>query len=159
HRAPRGRGGTGAVRALPRAGDGWVRRKLSEWAGEQVNLFTCSPAHPLKRGFNMIRDLRIAVIGAGVMGEAIVGGLLKQQLVAPDQLGATELRAERRAEIEQRYGVRTTDDNVEAAHWAQVAIFAVKPQTLPKALPELRGALGDGELVISIVAGAPIRHF
>ncbi len=107
----------------------------------------------------MICDLRIAVIGAGVMGEAIIGGLLKQQLVAPDQLVATELRAERRMEIEQRYGVRATDDNVEAAHWAQVAIFAVKPQTLPKMLPELRGALREGELVISIIAGAPIRHF
>src|SRR5215211_4510816 len=107
----------------------------------------------------MIRDLRIAVIGAGVMGEAIIGGLLKQELVAPDQIVATELRAERRMEIEQRYNVRTTDDNLEAAHWAQVAIFAVKPQSLPKALPALRGALAEGELVISIVAGAPIRHF
>jgi pyrroline-5-carboxylate reductase len=107
----------------------------------------------------MIRDLRIAVIGAGVMGEAIIGGLLKQELVAPGQIVATEPRAERRMEIEQQYNVRTTDDNVEAAHWAQVAIFAVKPQTLPRVLPELRGALVDGELVISIVAGAPIRHF
>ncbi len=107
----------------------------------------------------MIRDLRIAVIGAGVMGEAMIGGLLKQELVAPDQIVATEPRPERRAEIERRYGVRATDDNVEAAQWAQVAIFAVKPQTLPRLLPELRGALREGELVLSIVAGAPIRHF
>jgi pyrroline-5-carboxylate reductase len=107
----------------------------------------------------MIRDLRIAVIGAGVMGEAMIGGLLKQQLVAPEQIVATEPREERRVEIERQYGVRVTDDNVEAAHWAQVAIFSVKPQTLPKVLPELRGALKEGELVLSIVAGAPIRHF
>src|SRR3712207_6004006 len=107
----------------------------------------------------MIRDLRLAVIGAGVMGEAMIGGLLKQQLGAPEQIVATEPREERRAEIEERYGVRVTDDNVEAAHWAQVAIFSVKPQTLPKVLPTMRGALKDGELVISIVAGAPIRHF
>ena len=107
----------------------------------------------------MIRDLRIAVIGAGVMGEAMIGGLLKQELVAPEQIIATEPREGRRTEIAQRYGVRVTDDNVEAAHWAQVAIFSVKPQTLPKVLPELRGALKHGELVISIVAGAPIRHF
>ena len=107
----------------------------------------------------MIRDLRIAVIGAGVMGEAMIGGLLKQELVAPEQIVATEPRPERRAEIEQRYGIRATEDNVEAAHWAQVAIFSVKPQTLPRIMPELRGALREGELVISIVAGAPMRHF
>lgn len=107
----------------------------------------------------MIRDLRIAVIGAGVMGEAIIGGLLKQELIPAEQIVATELRADRRAEIEQRYGIRAIDDNIAAARWAQVVLFSVKPQTLPKALPELRGALGEGELAISIVAGAPIRHF
>jgi pyrroline-5-carboxylate reductase len=108
----------------------------------------------------MIQDLRIAVIGAGVMGEAMIGGLLTKKLVASSQVVATEPRAERRAELERNYpGLRVTDDNVEAAHWAQVAIFAVKPQTVPKIVPELRGALRDGELVISICAGVPIRHF
>ncbi len=106
----------------------------------------------------MIRDLRIAVIGAGRMGEAIIGGLLRQELVAPDQIMATGPREERREKLANRYGIRTTADNYEAAHWAQVAIFTVKPQTLPK-LTELRGALREGELVISTVAGAPIRHF
>lgn len=107
----------------------------------------------------MIRDLRIAVIGAGIMGEAMISGMLRKDLVPPEQIMATELRAERRDEIAQRYGVQVTDDNVAAVHWAQVAVFAVKPQTLPRLLPELRGTLNDGELVISIVAGAPIRHF
>lgn len=108
----------------------------------------------------MLKDLRIALIGAGAMGEAMLGGLLKQKLVEPDHLVATEPRAERRAELEQRYpGLRVIEDNVEAAHWAQVTIFAIKPQSLPKVLPELRGALRENELLISIIAGAPIRHF
>lgn len=107
----------------------------------------------------MIQDLRIAVIGAGVMGEAMISGMLRQGLVPPEQIMATELREERRAEIAARYGVQVTSDNVAAVHWAQVAVFAVKPQTLPRLLPELRGTLNDGELVISIVAGAPLRHF
>jgi pyrroline-5-carboxylate reductase len=107
----------------------------------------------------MLHHLRIAVIGAGVMGEAMISGLLKQNLIAADQIVATEPRAGRREEIEQRYGVRVTDDNLEAAHWAQVAIFAVKPQTVPKLMPELRGALREGELVISIAAGVPIRTY
>jgi pyrroline-5-carboxylate reductase len=107
----------------------------------------------------MIRDLRIAVIGAGIMGEAMISGLLRQELVAPDQIIATGPREERRSELAQRYGIRALADNAEAARWAQVAVFAVKPQTLLHVLPSLRGALGPGELVISIIAGAPIRHF
>ena len=43
----------------------------------------------------MIRDLRIAVIGAGIMGEAMISGMLRQELVEPDQIVATELREER----------------------------------------------------------------
>jgi pyrroline-5-carboxylate reductase len=107
----------------------------------------------------MLANLRLAVIGAGVMGEAMIGGMLRQELVTPDQIIATEPREERRQEIAQRYGVRVVEDNVEAVRWAQVAIFSVKPQTLPRLLPDLRGTLGHGELVISIVAGAPIRQF
>lgn len=108
----------------------------------------------------MIKDLKIAVIGAGVMGEAMIGGLLKNELIAPDQVIATEPRSERRAELQAKFpGLRAVEDNIEAAHWAQVVLFAVKPQTLPKILPELRGALGPGDLAISIVAGATLRQF
>lgn len=107
----------------------------------------------------MIKDLRIAVVGAGVMGEAIISGLLRQKLVTPDQIVATGPRAERRGELEERYAARTTENNNEAAAWAQVVVVAVKPQTLPKVLPPLKGTLRAGELVISTVAGAPIRHF
>ncbi len=107
----------------------------------------------------MLHNLRIAVIGAGVMGEAIISGLLRQELVTPQQVLATGPRAERRAELERRYGIATTGDNQEAASWGQVVVVGVKPQTLPKVLPPLRGALRQGELVISTVAGVPIRHF
>ena len=43
----------------------------------------------------MIRDLRIAVIGAGIMGEAMISGMLRHELVPPEQIMATELRADR----------------------------------------------------------------
>jgi pyrroline-5-carboxylate reductase len=105
----------------------------------------------------MLTDLRIALIGAGVMGEAVIGGLLRQELVNPDQILATAPREERRRELQERYGIAVSDDNHEAAHWGQVVIFAVKPQTLPRVLAPLRGALRDNDLCISIVAGALIR--
>ncbi len=108
----------------------------------------------------MIRDLRIAVVGTGVMGEAMLGGLLKRQLVEPEQIVATAPRAERRAELESRYpGIRATADNSEAAQWAQALLIGVKPQSLPKLVPDLHGALHSGALVISLLAGVPIRQF
>ena len=107
----------------------------------------------------MLRDLKISVIGPGAMGEAIIGGLLRQELVAPDQILVSHPREERRHELRSRYGVEASDDNVAAAHWGRVVIFAVKPQQLKRVLPQLRGTLRDDDLAISVVAGATIAGF
>lgn len=105
----------------------------------------------------MLNDLRIAVIGSGAMGEAIISGLLRQNLLPSNHILASEPRAERRAELQARYDIGVTADNVEAARWAQILIIAVKPQILPHILPALCGILSDRDLVISVVAGTTIR--
>lgn len=107
----------------------------------------------------MLHDLTIAFIGAGMMGEAMIAGLLKEQLVPATQIIATGPRQEHRERLHARYGVNVTDDNREAATAADVVVFALKPQTLPKVLPTLRGAVQPGNLVISIIAGATIATF
>ncbi len=105
----------------------------------------------------MLNDLRLALIGAGAMGEAIIGGLLRQALVPPGQIVATEPRAERRQELATRYQITLSDDNVAAARRADVLILAVKPQVLPHVLPPLRGTLAEHALCISIVAGVSLH--
>lgn len=107
----------------------------------------------------MLHDLPISVIGPGAMGEAIVGGLLHQQLVAPDQILVSHPREERRRQLAARYGVQTSHDNVAAALWGRVVIFAVKPQQLTRLLDSLRGTMREDDLVISVVAGMPIARF
>lgn len=107
----------------------------------------------------MLQNVTLAFIGAGMMGEAMIAGLLKEQLVPPDQIIATAPRPDRREALRSSYGVRVTDDNRAAAHEADVVVFALKPQTLPKVLPTLRGAVQPSDLVISIIAGATIATF
>ncbi|ABY35450.1 MAG TPA: pyrroline-5-carboxylate reductase [Chloroflexus aurantiacus] len=107
----------------------------------------------------MLSDLPIAVIGAGAMGEAIIGGLLRNELVAADQILASHPREDRRRELSHHYGIQTTHDNLAAAQWGRVVIFAVKPQQLRRVLPPLRGALRDDDLAISVIAGATIASF
>lgn len=107
----------------------------------------------------MLQHVTIAFIGAGMMGEAMIAGLLKEHLVPAEQIIATAPRAERRDTLQAQYNIRVTDDNREAAHDADVIVFALKPQTLPKVLPTLRGAVRPNDLVMSIIAGAPIATF
>jgi pyrroline-5-carboxylate reductase len=102
----------------------------------------------------MLNQKTIAFIGSGIMAEAIIKGLLRQGLVAPDKIIASGPRPERGQELFDRYGVRTTTGNVEAASGAEVVVLSVKPQVLCRVLEELGDHVDPGALVISIVAGA-----
>jgi pyrroline-5-carboxylate reductase len=98
----------------------------------------------------------IAFIGGGVMGEAMIQGLLRHETVAPDAIIASEPNEKRRRSIEQRYPIRTTADNRKAAQQGDVVVFSIKPQILSRVLPELKGMLRADQLVVSIIAGGRI---
>ena len=73
----------------------------------------------------------LAFIGCGVMGEAMIRGLLEKETLTPQQLVAADPRVERGRELQERYGVRVTADNVAALENAAVVVLAIKPQALP----------------------------
>ncbi|HET8567389.1 MAG TPA: pyrroline-5-carboxylate reductase [Candidatus Limnocylindria bacterium] len=97
---------------------------------------------------------RLAFIGGGTMAEAMIRGLLERRLVTSSRITASGPRRERRSELVQRFGIKASASNVEAAKGAQVVVLSVKPQVLPSVMRELRGTLAPDQLVLSIVAGA-----
>jgi len=105
----------------------------------------------------MFSGQRLAFIGSGTMAEAVINGILGQGLTEAAQIIASDIRAERGEELHQRYGVENTTDNVYAVRNGDIVVLSVKPQALGKVLPELGGLLQQGQLVISIVAGARIK--
>ncbi len=109
----------------------------------------------VKKG-HVLHDLNLAFIGAGAMGEAMIGGLLSRHQLEPDHITASDRHRERLHEIHDRHGIRTTLDNCTAARKGQVVVLAVKPQVLPAVLDDLRGRIKKDALVLSIVAGATI---
>lgn len=98
-----------------------------------------------------LKNKKIAFIGAGNMGEAMIRGLLKAGLSAPSDIIAADLRAEHLAGLKASLHVTTTVDAVEAAAMAQIVVLAVKPQSFSDLLPKLR--VNGSQLVISIAAG------
>ncbi|HEY7025630.1 MAG TPA: pyrroline-5-carboxylate reductase [Candidatus Limnocylindrales bacterium] len=97
---------------------------------------------------------RIATVGSGVMAEAMIAGLLRGEQVTRDQIVASHPRADRRNELVSSYGIGTVEDNAAAVAEADVIVLAIKPQMLVRVGRELRGRLNDGQLLISVIAGA-----
>ncbi len=103
-----------------------------------------------------LKKKKVAILGAGNMGEALAKGLLRAGKVLPDALTCTDARAERREDIHKRYGVQVTGDNRAAAAQADIVVLAVKPQVIDHLLDEIAPAVDAKKLVISIAAGVPI---
>ena len=101
-----------------------------------------------------LSGLTIATVGSGVMAEAMIAGLLRGSLVGPEQLVASHPRAERRQVLSATYGIATVDDNSAAVAKADIVVLAIKPQMLVRVGRELHGQLRDGQLLISVIAGA-----
>lgn len=96
---------------------------------------------------------RIGIIGAGVMAEAMIAGVLARKLVEPEQLIASHPRANRRAQLVERHGIRVAESNLEAAGDADLVVLTIKPQVLAPVMRQLNGTLLDDQVVISILAG------
>ena len=99
---------------------------------------------------------RIAFVGAGVMAESMIAGILKRGLVEPSQIVASHPREDRRERLQERYGIQTAAENAEAVRGADVVVLAIKPQVLGSVLKQLHGVLTNDQVAVSVIAGAPI---
>ncbi len=101
--------------------------------------------------------MKIAFIGGGNMGEAMLSAILDKGLSQPRDISVSDISDIRRQHLEQKYGVAATSDNRLAVEKADVVVLAIKPQNSAKILAELNGQLKPNQLVLSIIAGATIQ--
>lgn len=102
----------------------------------------------------MLQDQKIAVIGAGNIGRALIGGLVNGHEFNPSQLWATRRNPWALDQVADDFpGIVATKNNKEAVRSATIVILAVKPQNIHGVLDEIAGSLNAGTLVISVLAG------
>jgi pyrroline-5-carboxylate reductase len=106
---------------------------------------------------DLFTNRTIAFIGPGVMAEAMIAGLIRREVAQASGLIAAGPRQERLDELSQKYAMRVSINNAEAARQADVVVLSVKPQRLERVLVGLKGAIRSDALVLSIVAGATIE--
>ena len=98
---------------------------------------------------------RIAILGAGRIGEALISGLLSSGWRDAGDLTASTRREERVTELAERFGIAATTSNAEAAAGAALVVIAVKPQDLESLLGELGTLIQPDQTVLSIAAAVP----
>ncbi len=102
-----------------------------------------------------VDERRIAILGTGQIGEALLAGLLSTGWRKPDEIVATVRREERVEELSEHYGVHATMSNTEAVSGAAMIVIAVKPQDFDGLLGEIGGILSPEQTVLSIAAAVP----
>lgn len=105
----------------------------------------------------MLTDKKIGFIGSGNMGEALINGLIKNAPTQPDNIICSDIRENRLEYLESTYGIRTTTDNADVVRFAEIIIYAIKPQIMADVLKETLELLDETKLIISIAAGVPLH--
>ncbi len=102
-----------------------------------------------------MKNTKIAIVGAGNMGSALIRGLVQSRSLAPGSITAADTNKSRLSEVKREYKVKTMTGNAEAARRADVVVLAVKPQILDKVLAEIKKSLKKDALILSMAAGYP----
>jgi pyrroline-5-carboxylate reductase len=102
-----------------------------------------------------VDERRIAVLGAGKIGEALIAGLLSSRWRAPGEISASSRRSERAEELASRYGIEAGTDNAATVRGAALVVLAVKPQDIDTLLGEIGPLVSDEQTVLSVAAAIP----
>ena len=105
----------------------------------------------------MVDNQIITFIGPGVMAEGMISGIIRHEVVPSKAITAAGPRQKRLDDLNLKYSINVSTDNVNAVENADVVILSIKPQSLDHVMNELNNSIQPGALILSIIAGAPIR--
>jgi len=103
-------------------------------------------------------ERKIAILGGGRIGEALLSGLLSSGWRNADEIAVGERGVERVADLRERYGVEASTENRAAVAGAGLVVVAVKPQDIDELLGDIGGLLTAKQTVVSVAAAITTRH-
>src|SRR5215475_6345377 len=105
----------------------------------------------------MFDNKRIADLGAGKLGEALINGMLDAGIVSKQQFIATAAHKERLEQLHGKLGIETTLSNAEAVRKSQLVLVCVKPLTVEEVLRQVAEELTPDHIVISVAASVTTK--
>ena len=105
----------------------------------------------------MIRK-KVGFIGAGNMSHAIIGGLLKAELIPAEKIVVSNRSPQKLERFQKEFGITAAKDSKELAKQVDVLVMAVKPNVFDQVAEEILPHLKEEALILSIAAGISIAH-
>lgn len=101
----------------------------------------------------MLSNKSIGIIGAGNIGTAVIGGILRAKLSDPKNIFASRRSAPALEQLAKQFRINTTTDNRKVAKSASIILLSVKPQNAKQVLTEIKDVVDDSKIIISVMAG------
>lgn len=101
--------------------------------------------------------MKLGFIGLGNMAKAMIGGILAKEAATPDEIMGSAKSSASREYAKEKWGILLAEDNKQVAAYADVLILAVKPQILPEVIAEVREAVREETVIVSIAAGVSME--
>ncbi len=105
----------------------------------------------------MLTNKKIAVVGAGHMGTALIGGMVRAKLTPARNITASRRNPDALKELRRKWGIHAVDDNRKAVSGADIVILAVKPQISQSVMAAMAPSVNSKQLIISVMAGITTR--
>lgn len=103
-------------------------------------------------------DKIIGFIGSGNMASAMIGGIINANIVPAENVICSDPSELKLKDLQSRYGVSTTTNNVEVATKADILVLSVKPQFYPQVINEIKAQVNDNTIIVVIAAGQKIEN-
>lgn len=100
--------------------------------------------------------MKIGFIGSGNMAKAMIGGLLNAELLGKDDIISSAASEKTIEVVTEKYGIKTTRNNIEVAEFADILVLAVKPNKYAHVIEEIKSSIKTGVIIITIAAGITI---
>lgn len=97
--------------------------------------------------------MKLGFIGTGNMASAMIGGILKNQILSAEEVIGSNRGAQKRESVKEQFGIYVTENNKEVAEKADIIVLSVKPQFYEEVIYEIRDVLRADQIVITIAPG------
>ena len=101
----------------------------------------------------MVETMKLGFIGTGNMASAIMGGIIRNEVIPAKEIIGADLFAPGRERVKSQFGIHVTDSNKEVAQKAEVIILSVKPQFYADVIQDIKDEIKDNQIIITIAPG------